>query len=352
MLLWNLGVVNEWLMRWARITLFLVFPASSVAAPEEPPVAPEGFGISEKTLEKPRLPQPIPGIAPAKPKSLMGFKKIQELTGPPDNPMVMPTDIAIGLNDQVYVVDSGNNRILVFSDDGKYLFSFGSPGEGKGQLLGPVGITTASDGSVLVADRGNHRVQIFDADGKFLKSISTHIGKQLVSPVDVVLGDNEAHLYVTISAPTHRVFVYNNKGRADLVWGKPGSNLGDFRYPAAIAVGTHDDVYVVDVFNSRVQVFDFSGKVLATVGSWGITPGKLFRPKGVAIRDDGKIFVSDSYLGVIQVFNADTRFQAVLGNHGDIGYFDTPTGLASDGNRRLYVAEMLANRVSVLWLDQ
>ncbi|WP_456381067.1 NHL repeat-containing protein [Thiolapillus sp.] len=282
----------------------------------------------------------------------MGFRKLQELTGPPDKPMVMPTDVAIGVKGQVYVVDSGNNRILVFAEDGAYLFTFGSPGEGEGQLLGPVGITTASDGSVLVADRGNHRIQVFDADGKFLKSIATHIGKQKVAPVDIVLGDNERHLYVTISAPIHRVFVYNNKGRADLVWGKPGSNLGDFRYPAAIALGTHDDIYVVDVFNSRVQVFDFSGKVLATVGSWGVTPGKLFRPKGVTIREDGVIFVSDSYLGVIQVFNADTRYQSVLGNKGDIGYFDTPTGLATDGKKRLYVAEMLANRVSVLRLDR
>ncbi len=352
MLLWNLDAVNEWLMRWEKIFLLLIFPAFSVAASEELPVAPEGFGVPEKTLENPRLPQLIPGIAPAKPKSLMGFKKIQELTGPPDHPMVMPTDVAIGVKGQVYVVDSGNNRILVFAEDGTYLFAFGSPGEGEGQLLAPVGITTASDGSVLVADRGNHRIQVFDANGNFLKSITTRVGKQYVSPVDVVLGDDEKHLYVTISAPIHRVFVYNNKGRSDLVWGKPGSNLGDFRYPAAIAVGTHDDVYVVDVFNSRVQVFDFSGKILATVGSWGITPGKLFRPKGVTIRKDGMIFVSDSYLGVVQAFNSDTRFHAVLGNKGDIGYFDTPTGLATDGKRRLYVSEMLANRVSVLWLER
>ena len=347
-----MGVVNEWLMRWARIFLFLIFPAFSVAAPKEPSVAPEGFGVTEEALEQPRLPQPIPGIVPAKPESLIGFKKIQELNGPSDKPMIMPTDVAIGINGQVYVVDSGNNRILVFAEDGSYLFAFASPGEGEGQLLAPVGITTASDGSVLVADRGNHRIQVFDANGKFLKSIATRIGKQHVSPVDVVLGDDEKHLYVTISAPIHRVFVYNNKGRSDLVWGKPGSNLGDFRYPAAIAVGTHDDVYVVDVFNSRVQVFDFSGKMLATVGSWGVTPGKLFRPKGITIREDGMIYVSDSYLGVIQAFNPDTRFEAVLGNKGDISYFDTPTGLATDGKRRLYIAEMLANRVSVLWLDR
>jgi DNA-binding beta-propeller fold protein YncE len=294
----------------------------------------------------------ISSIATAAP--LTKFTRVLELTGPDDKPLVMPTDIAIGKDERIYIVDSGNHRVLCYSRDGKYLFAFGSAGEGDGELLGPVGITTAEDGSVLLADRGNKRIQIFDEKGQFLNTIETRSGGKSASPVDVAVDKSGKQLYVTASIPFHQVFVYGEDeggGKVKTIWGKPGSNPGEFRYPATIAIGPDKNIYVVDVFNSRLQVFDVSGQALVTIGSWGVTPGHLFRPKGVAVGDDGLIAVSDSYLGVLQLFDSDKRFQGVLGEAGEIAHFTTPTGLAFDGKGRLYVAEMLANRVTVLELE-
>ncbi len=342
-------------MRWNKLLHVAFFlPLFSLAASDQ---LPEAFKqVSEGGLQAPLDIQPQASLKKqsdrAKPKiPLAGFTKVQELTGPANKPMIMPTDLALGADNRVYVVDSGNNRILVFAEDGAYLFAFGSPGEGDGELIAPVGITTAADGSVLVADRGNKRVQAFDADGKFLKSIPTLIDGKRVSPVDVALDDATAYLYVTISAPYHQILVFNSNGEVESIWGKPGSNLGEFRYPASLTIGPNNYVYIVDVFNSRVQELDFSGKPQVTVGSWGVTPGKLFRPKGVAVRKDGLTFVSDSYLGVIQLFDPDTRFRAVLGNAGEIVYFDTPAGLLADSKGRVYVAEMLSHRVTVMQLE-
>jgi hypothetical protein len=56
--------------------------------------------------------------------------------------------------------------------------------------------------------------------------------------------------------------------------------------------------------------------------------------------------VSDSYLDVIQVYDSSYKFQYVLGSGGKPRKVTAPGGIALDGNR-LYVAEMLANRVSV-----
>jgi DNA-binding beta-propeller fold protein YncE len=295
---------------------------------------------------------PVIALAAPTPGPLAEITRVFELTGPKDKPMAMPTDIAIGLNERIYIVDSGNSRVLCYSKDGDYLFAFGSPGEGEDQLLAPVGIATAADGSVFVADRGNRRIQIFDENGKYLMTIPTRSGDQTATPVDVAV-DRSGMIYVTITKPFHRVLVFGEgagKGEVKSIWGKPGNNLGEFRYPATIAVGPDKNIYIVDVFNSRIQVFNEKGEPVITIGSWGITPGNLFRPKGIAVGQDGMVAVSDSYLEVVQLFDSNTRFKAVLGENGDFAHFTTPTGLAMDKRGRLYIAEMLANKVTVLEL--
>jgi len=63
------------------------------------------------------------------------------------------------------------------------------------------------------------------------------------------------------------------------------------------------------------------------------------------------VFVSDSYLGVIQVFDGEGRFLFVLGDEkGNVKKFKTPTGIFIDKKQRLYVVEMLADRVRVMQL--
>ena len=54
----------------------------------------------------------------------------------------------------------GNNRISVFTCEGKFLTSFGTEGSGPGQIRFPCGIAVDKNGLVYVNDFGN-RLQIF-----------------------------------------------------------------------------------------------------------------------------------------------------------------------------------------------
>jgi len=63
--------------------------------------------------------------------------------------------------DMVYVTEGVDNRVSVFSSKGKFLKSFGTKGEAKGQFDGVRGVTVDVNGFVLVADHSNNRVQIF-----------------------------------------------------------------------------------------------------------------------------------------------------------------------------------------------
>ena len=99
----------------------------------------------------------------------------------------------------VFVVSYYNpNNVKVFSDDGVFLHSVGTPGSGDGQLYGPVGLTIDRFSNLVVCDRGNTRLQIFTIDGKFVSKIEgQHTG--LGEPLYCVALSNTGQLFVTDS---------------------------------------------------------------------------------------------------------------------------------------------------------
>ena len=88
--------------------------------------------------------------------------------------MNYPTGVALDLDQgRVYVCDAGNDQIHVFSTAGEYLFRFGSPGTGDGQLRISDFSHMAFDpkGYLFVADTGNNRVAVFDRNGNWVTSM-------------------------------------------------------------------------------------------------------------------------------------------------------------------------------------
>ena len=87
-----------------------------------------------------------------------------------------PTDIAFARNGDFYVSDGyGNRRVVKFSAAGKYLLQWGRPGTGPGEFDVPHSVALDSKGNVYVSDRENNRIQIFTGDGKFLRQWN-HLG--------------------------------------------------------------------------------------------------------------------------------------------------------------------------------
>jgi sugar lactone lactonase YvrE len=69
--------------------------------------------------------------------------------------------ISIDSSSNVYVTDSGNDRIEKFDSDGKFITKWGSSGKGDGQFSSPIGITVDSTGNVYVTDYDDNRIQKF-----------------------------------------------------------------------------------------------------------------------------------------------------------------------------------------------
>lgn len=88
-----------------------------------------------------------------------------------------PTNVLVAADDSIYVSDGyGNQRVVKFSKDGKFLKAWGKQGTGPGEFRIPHDITQDRSGRIIVADRcglgasgcTDGRIQIFDTDGKYL----------------------------------------------------------------------------------------------------------------------------------------------------------------------------------------
>jgi uncharacterized protein (TIGR03663 family) len=75
-----------------------------------------------------------------------------------------PRDVTV-FNEEIYVSDTGNERIQVFGLDGTFRRAFGGTGSEPGRLIEPVGIAAGPGGLIFVADSGNARISIFQPDG-------------------------------------------------------------------------------------------------------------------------------------------------------------------------------------------
>jgi len=264
-----------------------------------------------------------------------------------------PSDVAVGPQGRIYLVDGVNSRIMVIGPNGKLQFTFGRSGNGQGELQHPMGIDITKKGQVFVADTGNHRIQVFDHRGGFLYMfpVKTAPGEKPASPVDVLALNRKNYLYVT-DKDNHKVKVHKQEGPFVFEWGGLGKVRGQFRYPGILAADQYNRIYVVDILNTRIQEFDPDGNYITEISTWGVGPGELFRPKGVAVDRTDRVFITDSFMGCIQVFTDVGGFLGVVCADGKKRNFVTPVGLAFDAENRLLVVEMRANRIRIVKVAQ
>ena len=61
----------------------------------------------------------------------------------------------------IYITDSHNSRVLIYDTNGLQLYSFGTRGSGEGEFNGPMGIAVDTSGNVYVCDSGNNRIAVY-----------------------------------------------------------------------------------------------------------------------------------------------------------------------------------------------
>jgi hypothetical protein len=199
-------------------------------------------------------------------------------------PFCRCTHVAIHPNTgELFVSDGyGNASVHKYTADGRLLCSWGEPGNKPGQFNLPHNICTDRDAYVYVADRENQRVQVFTPNGK-LENIWTGMGRPCAMYIDssrsqlCYIGElstawwakDVSDLWELQNQPGcgPRVSIYSLDGglRATLLDNAQGEAPHQMIAPHGIAVNREGDIYM--------------GEVSATAGPWfpRAHPGKPFR---------------------------------------------------------------------------
>ena len=164
-------------------------------------------------------------------------------------PFHHPTDVSIGPAGEIYVSDGYRNcRVHKYSPDGTLLFSWGEPGEGPGQFK-LVHSVWEHKGRVYVADRQNNRLQVFTPEGRYL---ATWPG--FVQPTKIFIDKDDIVYVAELGA---RVSIVDLEGNVLGRWGGEYSHEpGQFWGPHGIWTDSAGDLYVAEVTEGRrVQKF-------------------------------------------------------------------------------------------------
>jgi DNA-binding beta-propeller fold protein YncE len=306
----------------------------TLACRKENPQAPASGGEKQAPT-----PQPTETAAPERRPTILSKA---EGNRAPFSGMRGPRSVAVDEKGRLWVADVGNNTIQIFDANGGLLGGWGSRGSGNYGLKEPCGIAVRGD-EVYVADTWNGRVELFSASGEWkAKAPGDFYGPRSIAATS----DGK----VWISDTGNQRLVRIERDLSNPRWfGKHGSGPEEFSSPMGVAAGPGGSVYVADTDNRRIQILDPEGhfKTRWKFPGWGSNSEAY-----LAVDADGSVYATDP--GANAVVHLDGRGNEVRRwTADDTGKkFERPTGIALDPKgRALYVVNTDTSTITRLKLS-
>jgi hypothetical protein len=227
-----------------------------------------------------------------------------------------PTDVALDSSGLIYVTDTYNNRISVFTQSGAFVRTLGwgvqdgsaalqvctsgcvagaNGQSGAGAIYKARGIDFGPDGNLYVADQNNSRIDVFTPAGGFVRTFGYGV-------------QNGAAALQTCTSGCQA--------------GLAGAAAGQLSQPRNVSVDA-DTVYVAEGQNNRVSEFSLAGGFVRAFG-WGVIPATTGA----------------------QVCTAVTTCQIGAAGAG-AGQFNNVYAVLPDGSGLVYAADVSNNRINV-----
>lgn len=140
---------------------------------------------------------------------LKDFNTIQQSAGP----FNYPTHLTKGKDGRLFATDGyGNARVHCFKPDGTLDYSWGQPGTGPGEFMLPHCVVISDDYVLYVADRHNDRIQLFTSDGRYIESWTDVIRPAGLCLKDGLLYVGECKQTLTFDDAPSRISIFSLTG--------------------------------------------------------------------------------------------------------------------------------------------
>jgi DNA-binding beta-propeller fold protein YncE len=259
--------------------------------------------------------------------------------GSGDNQFSGPSGVATDATGNVFVADTGNNRIKKFTPTGDFLVAAGTNtgGAGPGEFNAPRSVAADAAGNVYVSDTSNNRIQKLSSSLAFLTQWNSASSQIFNFPADVAV-DAAGSVYL-VDRGNNRVAKFTSEGAFQTQWTVGGT-------PTGVAATPDGNILVTDQTLHRVLRFTNTGGPLTGFGGPGPGAGQFASPAGIATDAVGNIYVADQSNNRIQKFAPDGSFLAAWGSAGAAdGQFQGPLGVTVDAAGNIYVADTGNSRI-------
>ncbi len=211
-----------------------------------------------------------------------------------------PHGICANSRGDVYVADTGNNRIVRLFNPGtklEYVTSITGHGLLNGKLNSPQQVALDNSGNIYISDTGNNRIQVFDKLNKFVLSFENN----LLQPTAIAVTDSiQKHqakarsFVIVVDSSKQRINKFTLKGKLiQQVY------MSDFGFPKArLEYGCLDyfnQLLITDSYNHCIHKFDDKLNYIISFGSEGDDDHQFIEPKGITIyRRFGQLFIAEN----------------------------------------------------------
>ena len=238
--------------------------------------------------------------------------------------------VATSSNGNMFVVDTKNGQVNVFSVNRKYISALGSLGNSPGELDCPTGVASGEGGMLFVANSFNSCVEVFSEEtGTFVRRFGQeHLGH----PWDVATAGSKVYVADTFK---ERIAVFALDGELVHTFGTKGEGPGLTYGPAGLAFSPDGYLYVTKRDSGQVLIFTANGRYVKSIGD-----GVLKYPIGIDITEQGQILVANCDGNTVGVFDKNGKHLYNLAAHHAHGVAFSPAGY-------ILVTERYAKQVAV-----
>lgn len=237
---------------------------------------------------------------------------------------------------------------------------------GTPKFTTPTAIVFDSAGYMYIADTGNRSIRRKSPNGTVITLTLGALRNILSEGLAIDSNDN---LYVS-DFENHKIYKVSRRGGSVSLFA--GSTVGDvddtwinakFRNPAGLYVDGNDNVFVADYGNNKIRKISPNRVVTTYAGNGSASSvlgtgvnASLNRPYDITGTTNGNIYVTED-LGnrVVKISpSGSVGFVRLLAGSGTVGFnddnstrssFNRPTGIVTDNNGNIYVADALNNAI-------